>query len=314
MATETEFIETELKLRFALENLPTLTQLLDSIAKPQGGRQLNNTYYDSQDTILAGAKAALRIRENNGQYEQTLKTRGKSLAGMQLRGEWNWPITTPELDIELLQTADIQKHLPQGIELAALRPIFSTDFQRRTWLYQINDTLIEVALDSGQVQADGLTQPLCECECELVEGRADQLWRLAQTLGEQIPLWLSDVSKAERGYKLAKLSPSWKEWQAEPQSAAPMLQLENALVHWQRAAETIVWDDQAASVATLKSVLDQIKALVESLSCSPLAAAIEPWYSVELNGLDADTKHSLSLALSLQQAAYAYYQLSIDNH
>src|SRR5690554_2594510 len=127
--------ETELKLRCAIESLPALTQLLESIAKPQGGRQLNNTYYDTQDTALARAKAALRIRENNGQYEQTLKTRGKSVAGLQLRGEWNWPIEAAVLDTSLLQQSEIKKHLPQDLAITDLHEIFSTNFERHTWLY-----------------------------------------------------------------------------------------------------------------------------------------------------------------------------------
>src|SRR5690554_6114611 len=124
--------ETELKLRCAIENLPTLMQLLDSIAKPQGGRQLNNTYYDSHDTALAKAKAALRIRENQGQYEQTLKTRGKSVAGLQLRGDWNWPIATAQLDASLLQQSEIKTHLPESLIVTDLHSIFTTKFQRQT--------------------------------------------------------------------------------------------------------------------------------------------------------------------------------------
>src|SRR5690554_4161343 len=129
---ETEFQETELKLRCAIESLPALTQLLDSIAKPQGGRQLNNTYYDTADTALAQAKAALRIRESHGQYEQTLKTRGKSVAGLQVRGEWNWPIKSAQLDTVLLQQTEIETHLPENLAVTGLRSIFSTNFERHT--------------------------------------------------------------------------------------------------------------------------------------------------------------------------------------
>src|SRR5690554_7089199 len=110
MAKEIEFQETELKLRCAIESLPALAQLLDSIAKPQASRQLNNTYYDTADTALAQAKAALRIRESHGQYEQTLKTRGRSVAGLEVRGEWNGAIKAGELDAVLLQQIGVEKH------------------------------------------------------------------------------------------------------------------------------------------------------------------------------------------------------------
>lgn len=302
--------ETELKLRCAIENLPTLMQLLDSIAKPQGGRQLNNTYYDSHDTALAKAKAALRIRENQGQYEQTLKTRGKSVAGLQMRGEWNWPLASAVLDNHLLQQAEIKQHLPDGLEISQLESIFSTNFKRHTWLYQQNDTQIEVAIDNGEVQTGQLRSPLTECELELVNGEVEVLWQLAQILGKHTPLWISDISKAERGYRLANLSPSWKEWQAAQQNTEIMLQLEDALVHWQRALEVIIWEDQPTLTSVAESALSQISQLAKQLSFSALTAAITPWQTVQLSKLNTDLKDNKELALSVQKAAFAFYQLS----
>src|SRR5690554_1158545 len=253
--------ETELKLRCDTKNIPALSQLLDSIAKAQGSRQLNNAYFDTENTDLAKAKAALRIRENQGQYEQTLKTRGQSVAGMQQRGEWNWPISSNTLEMEWLQRGewnwpissntlemewlqqkDVQQQLPSNLQLAELHNIFSTDFERQTWLYEHEKTIIEVAIDHGKVIAGQYSQPLCECELELVSGNEQLLWQLAKTLGEKVPLWLSDISKAERGYQLAQLSGSWKQWQAEQPSTDRMLQLQDALVHWQRTLEAVVWD------------------------------------------------------------------------
>lgn len=310
MAKETEFQETELKLRCAIESLPALTQLLDSIAKPQGGRQLNNTYYDTADTALAQAKAALRIRESHGQYEQTLKTRGKSVAGLQVRGEWNWPIKSAQLDTVLLQQTEIETHLPESLAVTGLRSIFSTNFERHTWLFEQNGTTVEVAIDNGQIIAGSLKQPLCECELELVEGNADLLWQLAQTLGEQAPLWISDISKAERGYLLANLSPSWKKWQPQQQNTELMLQLEYALVHWQRALEAVIWDDEKTHITTLMSVIGQVAELAEQLSCSGLVSAVAPWNEMRLSDLDVDSKNNKNLALSLQKAAFSFYQLS----
>src|SRR5690606_25507048 len=63
--------------------------------------------FDTPQNALANARAALRIRDNNGQCEQTLKTRGTSVAGLQQRGEWNWPLTGAALDLTLLQQDEV---------------------------------------------------------------------------------------------------------------------------------------------------------------------------------------------------------------
>lgn len=312
MAKETEFKETELKLRCAIESLPALTQLLDSIAKPQGSRQLNNTYYDTVGIDLAKAKAALRVRENNGQYEQTLKTRGQSVAGLQMRGEWNWPINSADLDVTLLQQTEIKGHLPANLTITELRSIFSTNFQRYTWLFRQNDTLIEVAVDNGQVQAGQLSRPLCECELELIEGDVAVLWQLAQILGEQAPLWISDVSKAERGYLLANLSPSWKKWPYKQQNPELMLQLQDALVHWQRALEAVVWEDKPAFVSVAEDALTQVLQLTKALACSEIITILAPWRVAPLTDLSNDLKNNKILALSVQKVAFAFYQFSED--
>lgn len=312
MAQETEFKETELKLRCAAQSLPVLAQLLDSIAKPQGARQLNNTYFDTPDIALAQAKAALRVREKNGQYEQTLKTRGTSVAGLQQRGEWNWPISSAELDTRLLQPPAIKQQLPEHLELTKLCSIFSTNFQRQTWWYQQGSTQVEIAIDHGTVEVGQLSQSLCECELELVQGDERLLWQLAQTLGAQAPLWISDISKAERGYRLANLGPSWHVSQNLPEKSERMLQLQDALVHWQRALEAVVWEDNQACLAMMQEAQSQVVQLAQQLECLALVQALGPWSADELTTPSQCLKNNKDLALSVQKAAFAYYQFLAD--
>lgn len=302
--------ETELKLRCDTKNIPALSQLLDSIAKAQGSRQLNNAYFDTENTDLAKAKAALRIRENQGQYEQTLKTRGQSVAGMQQRGEWNWPISSNTLEMEWLQQEDVQQQLPSNLQLAELHNIFSTDFERQTWLYEHEKTIIEVAIDHGKVIAGQYSQPLCECELELVSGNEQLLWQLAKTLGEKVPLWLSDISKAERGYQLAQLSGSWKQWQAEQSSTDRMLQLQDALVHWQRTLEAVVWDGKTELIDQLHRIHDLIHSLATQLHSAELLNQILPWKALQTSEFNKNLRNNTALALSVQQAASVVYQLA----
>ena len=163
---------------------------------------LGNTYFDTPDMQLNQIQVALRIREKNGQYFQTLKTKGKSINGLTRRGEWEWPITAPELDIDGLLKV-WPKQLPE-IATEALKPLFSTDFDRICWNVEWDHprAKVEAALDIGLVKAGGKTSPICELELELLEGDEQALEIIAKELSQTIQLTPSDKSKAERGIEL----------------------------------------------------------------------------------------------------------------
>lgn len=202
--------ETELKLRIAAAHLPQFQATCDQVAQAERTVVLNNTYFDGSKAELAKAKAALRIREKNGQFEQTFKCQNASL-GLQQRGEWNWPVASANLNTALLQADEVQTHWPKTLNPEALQPVFRSEFTRQTWRYRHENTEIEIALDQGKISTATAEQPLCEVELELLKGEVAQLWQLAELLNQTTPLWLSDISKAERGYALAKLQRHWHE-------------------------------------------------------------------------------------------------------
>ena len=99
-------IETEIKLQTTLEGLQALRQST-VVAKLQKDtawqtKQLNNQYFDTPDCRLAHSAVALRIRQDGQQLIQTLKTRGQSVAGLAARNEWEWPLTSEQLDLTRL--------------------------------------------------------------------------------------------------------------------------------------------------------------------------------------------------------------------
>ena len=211
--------EIELKLRLSPHNLNDqnhpLVSFLNSHAEACGESTLVNRYFDTPDGALSRAKAALRIRQHQNQFEQTLKTAGTSTAGLHQRREWNWPIASNQLDERCLDDAEVQQHWPDGVSVDQLQPLFSTHFQRCKWRWTLEQdgkrTEAEVVIDHGDVQAgtDAATQPLCELELELLDGDAAGLWAMAQQLAQTTAMWLSDVSKAERGYQLAGVDIRW---------------------------------------------------------------------------------------------------------
>ena len=87
--------EIELKLSLAEDQAERLKKhpFWQKYGQSRGSIHLGNTYFDTPDMRLNQSRIALRIREKNGQYFQTLKTKGESINGLTHRGEWEWSIT-----------------------------------------------------------------------------------------------------------------------------------------------------------------------------------------------------------------------------
>lgn len=195
--------ETELKLLLSENSISQLkTHAFWKKFAVEGPKtfHLGNIYYDTPDKALNEACVALRIREKNGEYFQTLKTRGESVNGLARRGEWEWSIPDNQLDFTLL--SEVWPEALQGVPAESLEPLFATDFNRTVWLVEFNGARVEAALDQGLVKSGELNSAICELELELVEGDEAVLQQIAEALGRDIPLTPSDKSKAERGFEL----------------------------------------------------------------------------------------------------------------
>ncbi|WP_430460860.1 inorganic triphosphatase [Thalassolituus sp. LLYu03] len=280
--------ETELKLRLSPDHVPALVTFLNATARPLSHSTLKNWYLDTPEAGLSAARAALRIRQKANGYEQTLKTRGTSLAGLQLRGEWNWPLSEPVLNTVVLQSAEVAAAWPAGLDMSRLGEVFTTHFERQAFEWQAFGGTAEVVIDQGEVCAGAQKLPLCEVELELKDGDAVCLWRMAQELAGTVPLWLSDISKAERGYRLAKLSRPWHQRtdtneQDDLSVALPAL-LHYEFLHLKRALEACLWEgDRAAALRArrhwqaLRSLPQLAGKAVKRAQTRDLRAALDRW-------------------------------------
>lgn len=214
--------EIELKLNPQAQYLTKLVEYLNEQAQPEPRLVLSNTYFDTPDLALSNARAALRIRHENKQqaegqtegcverYEQTLKTRGTSVGGIHQRQEWDWPLEDDQLNIDHLNDASVREALPSQMDLAEISALFATNFQRQVWLVNEGDSVIELVLDQGEIVAGERTAPLLELELELKQGEISDMFVCADRLVQQFPMAMSDISKAERGYRLAGIKESSK--------------------------------------------------------------------------------------------------------
>jgi len=190
--------EVELKLTlpsFAVQDFLQDSQLGDYQGEPL---VLDNQYFDTDDLKLNQSHAALRIRKSQHGYVQTLKNKGTALAGLHVRGEWEYDIPSANLDWSLFpQDVQIEDEIKQ-----AVKPLFKTDFNRHVWNVSFGESQIELVLDQGLICTNKHNAPISEIELELKSGDAADLFALALQLAKRYPLVPCDISKAERGYAL----------------------------------------------------------------------------------------------------------------
>ncbi|MGC7590002.1 inorganic triphosphatase [Bisgaard Taxon 46] len=195
--------EIELKLSVSPDFVGFLSQEMTNFSVLSHQKQfLGNTYYDTKDQFFANKKMGLRVRKENDLYTLTLKTDGKVQGGLHIRPEYNVELTDAKPDLNLL----VEKFgLDLGdISALALEPIFSTDFERQSWLVECgNGTVIEVAFDLGDILAGEKTEKICEVEFELKTGSTEDLLRFVHGFTLEQSVRLSSASKAKRGYILA---------------------------------------------------------------------------------------------------------------
>ena len=154
-------------------------------------------------------RIALRVRQVDSSkgpvWVQTLKTGGANGSALTLRGEWEADVANSELNVDVLKATPWSKIDPDGALYRALAPCFITRFERTTWLVRAKDqSLVEVALDIGQIESAGKFAPICELELELKAGTTSSLLDLAQSLAASVAVVPASLSKAERGYALAE--------------------------------------------------------------------------------------------------------------
>lgn len=194
--------EIELKLALPRKALPALRRhsVVQAAVKSGPTRSLDNTYYDTADLALRKRRVALRTRRQGRLLLQTVKCSAESTGGLTSRPEWERPFDG-SFDFSDVDASAVRKLLAARRD--ELVPVFSTRFRRETREYRgEGDVRILMMIDTGEVVCGEHTAPICELELELIEGKPLDLLLLACRLAADLPLLPSDVSKAERGFRL----------------------------------------------------------------------------------------------------------------
>jgi inorganic triphosphatase YgiF len=205
--------EIELKLALPTSDPTGLAKRLAHIAvlarRKAKQQPLHNVYYDTPEQILRQQRVALRLRRVGSDAKpawlQTLKSGSPSNSALSQRGEWEMPVADATLSLKVLEDTPWSGIDPDGTVFAQLAPVFVTTFERTSWLVRRRDrSVVEVALDIGQIVAGNRSSPIFELELELKVGQPSALFDIAHEIARTISVLPVSASKAERGYALAQ--------------------------------------------------------------------------------------------------------------
>lgn len=201
--TTTHPQEIELKLALPPEQVAAFLKRMARRRSVPVQHDLVTRYFDTPDFALSAQGVALRVRRVGRRWLQTLKTEGERQGGLSRRAEYEMPVAGDAPDWTRFPPEALA-WVPEAVR-DALVPVFETRFHRTTWLLKgKGGAAIEVALDVGEVRAGEASQPICEIELELKAGQPDALFELALTWADAFDCLPFDVSKAERGVRLAR--------------------------------------------------------------------------------------------------------------
>ncbi|SDU38346.1 CYTH and CHAD domain-containing protein [Stappia sp. ES.058] len=198
--------EIELKLELtadALKRLKTAPAPAGFSVERARTRVLRSIYFDTPDMALRRAKWSLRVRKVGTDWIQTVKAGTGVRGGLSTPKESETRVEAPAPDLTRIVDPALRDGLWGLLGGAPLSAVFETEMRRTTRVFRAEPaTVIEVALDSGEVRTLERALPLHEAEFELVEGRVEHLFGLARDLRGTAEARFSGASKAQRGYAL----------------------------------------------------------------------------------------------------------------
>jgi triphosphatase len=197
--------ELELKLELTHDELMQLdaSRVLAPITVgPATKRTLRSIYFDTPDQRLRGAGMSLRVRSDGGSWMQTIKCGTGVANGLSNPTELETAVSRAEPDLPAIDHDKLGRKVRRLLQGSLLEPVFEVEVTRIIRRLHTKDGDLELALDEGRVRAGDREAPICEAELELKSGDPACLLEIASKLIADIPLRLSEVSKAERGYDL----------------------------------------------------------------------------------------------------------------
>ena len=194
----------EIEIKFRTD-AAGLTRLLNApLIKAASGLQIETlkaTYFDTPLNALRKKGIVLRVRKSGDAMPVLgIKAPGAATDGpfQRLEVEVNSPSLRPDL---ALLDKTTRKVLTRIVGDQPIEPKFKMQFKRQSGLVTWGGSVVEIAVDQGNISYGKQRVPVAEVELELVSGSKADLLDLATMLAEDFSLRLGFVSKAEKGFR-----------------------------------------------------------------------------------------------------------------
>jgi inorganic triphosphatase YgiF len=200
-------IEARLRTLGVLARRRTSTQWLWSVYHDTPNQALRQQQHTLRLCCVSGrpwqrTATAATLR---GTWIQSFRSASVSQGGVSRGGEWESRERTGRLNPLALRVTPWASLDPEGQLFATLQPCFETRCRRTVWtLHRYRGATIAVALDIGEITANGRSEPILELQIALRTGEPAALIMLAQEVGRVHAVLPCDVSTTERGYRLAE--------------------------------------------------------------------------------------------------------------
>jgi triphosphatase len=278
----------EIELKFLLDE-PTARRLWTRVRASQLAsaapvtKLLRSVYLDTPEHALRRAGIALRLRRDGRRWVQTVKTGRAIHGGLSQATELESPAPGGRVNLDAIPDEGVRDDLVGRLNGSELQPVCETLIKRTSGEVALQDgTRVELAVDIGEIRAEGRSAELREAEIELVEGNPAKLFDIARALFPDGGLSFSRLSKSARGYLLAE--EGYIEPPLKPRNAEAVAIEADAIA--EKAARDV-----------LRECVDQIAANV-----------------VVVTRLDdAEGPHQLRVGLRRLRSAFAAFGAVLDN-
>src|SRR5262245_25611983 len=200
----------EIELKFAIDE-PTMGRLWERARKlrltkgSRTTRRVRSIYLDTPEHALKSAGMALRLRRDGRRWMQSVETNAALQGGLSQADELEIPAPGGRPRLMAIPEPAIREEVVRHINGSTLQTVCETVIKRTAREVALGDgTRAELAVDEGEIHANGRSAQWHEAEIGLIEGRPSGLFDIAQALFPDGGLRFSRISKAERGYLLAE--------------------------------------------------------------------------------------------------------------
>jgi triphosphatase len=171
--------------------------------------RLRAIYYDTPERLLQREGLVLRLRSENGTWVQALKgDSGHALSRLEHEVVLGRMRDTPHPVAARHENSPVGETLVRvlgrGFDDSAWEALFETDVERAKATVAEGASNVEIALDRGRIVSGRRELAVSEIEFELKHGEPLAAVQLARRWCAQHRLWLSTISKAQKGAQLAR--------------------------------------------------------------------------------------------------------------